>query len=143
MFNKMISFLCIYTYSKGPSWSWLYGCWIYNYLCNQCLSCGTATVLQLSVPITNKVVSSNPVYGEVYSIQHYVIKFVKDLRQVSGSLQSLRFPPSIKTDCHDITEILLKVVLNTITQPITPIHIQCMTDTRTRRCLYTLLPQPL
>ena len=22
----------------GPSWSWLYGSWIYNYLCNQCLS---------------------------------------------------------------------------------------------------------
>jgi len=27
-----------------------------------------------SVPITNEVVSSNPVHGEVYSIQHYVIK---------------------------------------------------------------------
>jgi len=26
-----------------------------------------------------KVVSSNPVNGEVYSIQHYVIKFVSDL----------------------------------------------------------------
>jgi hypothetical protein len=35
-----------------------------------------------SVPIANKVVSSNPAYGEVYSIQHYVIKFVSDLRQV-------------------------------------------------------------
>ena len=23
---------------RGPSWSWLYGSWIYNYLCNQCLS---------------------------------------------------------------------------------------------------------
>jgi hypothetical protein len=22
----------------GPSWSWLYGSWSYNYLCNQCLS---------------------------------------------------------------------------------------------------------
>ena len=27
-----------------------------------------------SVPITTKVVSSNPVHGEVYSMQHYVIK---------------------------------------------------------------------
>jgi len=27
-----------------------------------------------SVPITSKVVSSNPVHGKVYSIQHYVIK---------------------------------------------------------------------
>jgi len=22
----------------GPLWSWKYGSWIYNYLCNQCLS---------------------------------------------------------------------------------------------------------
>jgi hypothetical protein len=40
-----------------------------------------------SVPITTKVVSSNPVHGEVYSIQHYVIMFASDLRQVGGSLQ--------------------------------------------------------
>jgi hypothetical protein len=32
-----------------------------------------------SVPITNKVVSSNPAHGEVYSIQHYTIKFVRKL----------------------------------------------------------------
>jgi len=31
-------------------------------------------------------------YGEVYSVQHYVIKFVSDLRQVSGFL---RFPPPL------------------------------------------------
>jgi hypothetical protein len=35
-----------------------------------------------SVSITTKVVSSNPVHGEVYSIQHYVIQFVSDLLQV-------------------------------------------------------------
>ena len=68
-----------------------------------------------SVPIT-KIVSLNPVHGEVYSIQHYVIKFVRDLRQVSGFLEVLRFHPLSKTDCQDITEILLKVVLNTINQ---------------------------
>ena len=49
-----------------------------------------------SVPITTKVVSSNPAHGEVYSIQHYVIKFDSDLRQVGGFLWGLRFPPSIK-----------------------------------------------
>ena len=49
-----------------------------------------------SVPITTKVVSSNPINGEVYSIQHYVIKFVNDLRQVGGFLRVLRFPPQIK-----------------------------------------------
>jgi len=25
-------------YTRGPSWPWSYGSWIYNYLCNQCLS---------------------------------------------------------------------------------------------------------
>ena len=44
-----------------------------------------------------------------------MIKFVNDLQQVGGFLRVLRFPPSIKTDRHGITEILLKVALNTIT----------------------------
>ena len=52
--------------------------------------------------------------GGVYSLQHYVIKFVGDLRQMGGFLQALLFPPPNKTDNHDITEILLKVALNTI-----------------------------
>jgi hypothetical protein len=45
-----------------------------NYMCNLCLS-----------PL--KIVSS---------IQHYVIKFVCDLRQVGGFLRVLWFPPPIK-----------------------------------------------
>ena len=49
-----------------------------------------------SVPITTKAMSSNPVHGEVHSIQYYAIKFVSDLRQVSGFLRVLRFPPTIK-----------------------------------------------
>ena len=51
-------------------------------------------------------------------VQHYVIKFVSDLRQVGGSFRILRFPPPLhnKTDRHDIAEILLKVALNTIKQ---------------------------
>ena len=49
-----------------------------------------------SVHIPTKVVKSNPAQSEVYSIQHYVIKFVSDLRQVGGFLRALRFPPSIK-----------------------------------------------
>ena len=51
--------------------------------------------LQLSVQsvhITTNVVSSNIVQGAVYSMQHYVIKFVNDLQQVGGFL---RFPPPI------------------------------------------------
>ena len=48
-------------------------------------------------------------------IQHYVIKFVSDFRHVCFSLgASVSF--TNKTDCHDITEILLKVALNTIKQ---------------------------
>jgi hypothetical protein len=31
------------------------------------------------VCIPTKVMSSNPAHGEVYSIQHYVLKFVSDL----------------------------------------------------------------
>ena len=37
-----------------------------------------------SLPITTKVVSSNPAQGEMYSMQPYVIQFVRDLRQVGG-----------------------------------------------------------
>ena len=39
-----------------------------------------------TVPITTNVVSSNPAHREVYLIQHYVIKFVSDLKQVGGFL---------------------------------------------------------
>jgi hypothetical protein len=71
-------------------------------------------VLQLfvqSVSITTAVVNSNPVYGEVYSIQHYVIK----LRQVGGFLDpDTPVSSTNKTDRHNIAEILLKVALKTI-----------------------------
>jgi len=46
--------------------------------------------------ITTKVVSSNLVHGKVYWKQHYVIKFVNDVRQVSVFLRVLWFPPPIK-----------------------------------------------
>jgi hypothetical protein len=36
--------------------------------------------------------------GEVYLIQHYVTKFISDLRQVGGFLQGLRFPPHLYTN---------------------------------------------
>ena len=51
--------------------------------------------------ITTKVVSTNPDHDEVYSIQHYVIKFVSGLQQVGGFLI--------------YNELLLKLELNTIT----------------------------
>jgi hypothetical protein len=49
-----------------------------------------------AVPSTANFMGSNPVYGEMYSIQHYVIKFVGDLWQVGGFLRVLRFFPQIK-----------------------------------------------
>ena len=56
-----------------------------------------------SVHITTKVVSLNPAHGEVYSIQHYVIKFISDLLSVvsPGTLASF----TNKTDSHNIAEI--------------------------------------
>jgi hypothetical protein len=50
--------VCISTHYKGPSWLWSYNSWIYNYLCNQCLS-------PLKLWVT---VSLNPIHGEVYWI---------------------------------------------------------------------------
>jgi hypothetical protein len=67
------------------------------------------------VPINIKGESSNPVHGEMYWIQQYVIKFDSDLWQVGGFPRLLRLVSSTnKTDNHDINEILLKVALNTI-----------------------------
>jgi hypothetical protein len=39
-------------------------------------------------PLKFKVVSSNPVYGDMYSIQHYVIKFVKLLDEIINILDT-------------------------------------------------------
>ena len=74
----------------------------YNYISIQCLA------------IITNFVSSNTAHGEVYSIQLYVIKFVNDLRQVGGFFQDTPVYFTSKIDRHDITKVLLKVVLNTI-----------------------------
>jgi hypothetical protein len=55
------------------------------------------TISVQSVPITTNVVSSNLLHGEVFSIQHYVIKIVSELQQVGCFLWVLRFPPPIKS----------------------------------------------
>ena len=69
-----------------------------------------------SVPITTKVMTSNPAHYEVYSIQQYMINFVSDLRQIGGFSPGTLVSPTNKTGSHDITEILLEVALNTINQ---------------------------
>jgi hypothetical protein len=51
---------------------------IYFNLCLSVISLDLQLPVQ-SVHITTNIVSSNPVHGEVYQIQHYVIKFVSDI----------------------------------------------------------------
>ena len=64
--------------------------------------------------ILERPTHTNLTHDEVYSIQHYVIKFVIDLRQVGGFLRSPLVSSINNTDSHDIAETLLKVTLNTI-----------------------------
>ena len=66
-----------------------------------------------SVPITISVVSSNPAQARCtwYNIMCLSLS-------VAGQWfsQGIQVSSTNKTDCHDITEILLKVALNTINQ---------------------------
>jgi hypothetical protein len=66
-----------------------------------------------SVATTTMVLNSNPVRGEVYSIQHYVIKIISDLRQIGGFSPGAPVSCTNKTDHHDITDMLLKVLTTT------------------------------
>jgi len=83
----------------APSWS--YGSWIYNYLCNQCLS---LLKLWVRTPFMTRCTRYNIMW------------------LATGRWFSPGTPVSStnKTDRHDITEILLKVVLNIINQPNQP-----------------------
>ena len=63
-----------------------------------------------SVSITNNVVNSNPAQA---------IKFVTNLPQVGVFLRGTQISSTKKTDRHYLTEILLKVALNTTTLTLT------------------------
>jgi hypothetical protein len=58
--------------------------------------------------------SSNPVHDEVYSIQHYVDKVCQGLATSRWFSPDTPVSSTNTTDRHNITEILLKVVLNII-----------------------------
>jgi hypothetical protein len=80
-------------------------CFVLKTACRSLMFVIKEKIVTNSLSVTTKVVSSNQVHGEVYSIQHYVIKFVSDLWQVSGYLWVLQFSPSIKlTDNWNIVE---------------------------------------
>jgi hypothetical protein len=59
-----------------------------------------------SVPITTKVMSSNPGHGDLYSIQYYVRQLLATGRWFSSGTP---VSSTNKTDRHDITEISLEV----------------------------------
>ena len=60
-----------------------------------CMVVGFTTTYAISV-YHHYSCEYEPVHGKVFSMQHYVIKFVSDLRQVDGFLMVLRLPPPIK-----------------------------------------------
>jgi hypothetical protein len=76
----------------------------------------TCTCIQcLYIAITNKAASSNPAHGEMYPIQQYVIKGCQWLATGRWVSPNTLISSTNKIDRLDITEILLKVVLNIIT----------------------------
>ena len=85
----------------GPSWSWSYGSWIYNYLCNLCLS---PLTLWVRIPLRRGVFDAK--------LCDKVCQWLAAGRWFSPDTT---VSSTNKTDRHDINEILLKVALNTIT----------------------------
>ena len=79
----------------------MYGSFIYNNLYNQC-------------PSPLKFFAQIPLMIRCNRRHLCDIKSVRDLWQVCGFFRVLWVSSTNKTDCHTITEILLKVTLNTI-----------------------------
>ena len=97
-------FLCFpimhYAPCKGPKWSWSYGSLIYSYLCNQCLSPIKLRARTLSMA---RCTWYNTIWSSTSITCDRSMFF-------SGNWVS----STNKTDRHDITEIVLKVTINTI-----------------------------
>ena len=70
----------------GPLYSWSYGNWIYNYLCNQCLS---PLKLWVRIPLMARCTWTT------------LCQKVSDLRQICGFLRVLLFSPPIKLTKYD------------------------------------------
>jgi len=93
---------------QGQSWSWSYSTWIYNYLCNQCLS-----------PL---IFESRWWRGVLDTT--LCDKFCQWLAACWWFSQGTPVSPTNNTGRHDITEIMLKATLNTITLTRVPYLIQ-------------------
>ena len=74
------------------------------------------------MPITTNVVRSNPTHGEVYLIEHYVIKFFSDIREVGCFFPGTPISSTNRNDRNNKMEILLNVALNMITLTINIEH---------------------
>ena len=98
-FKKPVSFS---SWLWGLSWSWPYGILIYNYLFNQCLS---PLTLWVQIRLRQGVLDT--------TLCDQVCQWLAaGLWFSPGTLVS----STNITDCHDIAEILLKVLLNAKTQ---------------------------
>ena len=107
-------------------WSFSHCSWIYNYLCNQCLS---SLMLWVQTPLM------------VRCTRYNIDKVCQWL--TTGRWFSPGTPVSStnKTNLHDVTEILLKVTFNTTIPP--SINYACHTCTIMWEILFTLLPSCL
>ena len=91
-----------FTFKEGSVWSWTYGSWIFNYLCNQCLS---PLMLRVRTPLRRGVLNTilcDTVYEWLVTARWF--------------LPGTPVSSTNKTDRHDIAEILLKLALSTINQ---------------------------
>jgi len=88
--------------AQRPSWSWSYDSLIYNYLCNQCIS---PLKIWVQTPFMERCTRNNIMWYSLSENCDRSNRWFSPGTSVS---------PTNKTDRHDITEILLKVVLNTI-----------------------------
>ena len=80
----------------GSSLSWSRGSWFYNYLCNQCIS---SLMLWVRIPLMVRCIR--------YNIMWYSLSVAWGRTEVFSGCSKI-------ADLHNITEIVLKVALNTI-----------------------------
>ena len=100
---NILSWICFAWNGRlGPLWSWSYGSWIYNYLYNQCLP---PLKLWVRTPFMVGLLDTT-ICDKVFQWLATSWWF-----SLGTSISSTN-----QTDCHDITEILLKVALRTINQ---------------------------
>jgi len=100
--KKILAFVNSWIYKfVGSSWSWSYGSWIYNYMCNRCLSLLT---LWVRTPLWRGVLDT--------TLCDKVCQWLATCRWFSTGTP---VSSTKKPDRHNVTaEILLKVALNTI-----------------------------